>query len=282
MKTLITTAAIAALLPVASSFAADVSQSTNGGTVTYTFDGFTGEGFTSGGGGGLLNSDDIIVRGVSGSTSSSGGSGTVGGGSGTTPTSGDFDFGETRDEGGFARESGGTGNGTMGGGVYSFNVGGDTLLGIQPDADNFTPGSFIFRFRNSDAADIVSVSLDSDLYVNNRSNSSTTLDVYVTTDGSTFAREGDLATYSSPVPADLMGSGLTQTTDLTGSTSLSVGNGGFFYVVVAVNGAEGMTNDELALGDFSISAEFDAAPVPEPLAAGAAGLLGLVALRRRR
>ncbi len=122
--------------------------------LVFDFQSFTGSGFSPNPdpSAGQLDSDNWSVTGLS---------------------DGDVAFGGTKTTGDFAR--GTSDGGVATGGVYAFKTSTtNTALGIQPIAEDFTPGSFILRLENKSLSAITNLSVSYDLFVLNnddRSNS---------------------------------------------------------------------------------------------------------------
>ena len=121
-------------------------------TITFdaTFSGvnngaFAGDGLTSTPAAGQLDSDGWKFNGFSQGNTSFGGS----------YTSGDY-------------AKGGSSGGVFSGGLYSFEVSpGDSALGVQPTASDWTPGDMILMVINNSGEDVDSIYLSYDLYINN-------------------------------------------------------------------------------------------------------------------
>jgi hypothetical protein len=119
---------------------------------TIDFASFTGAGFSATPAAGQLDSDDWSV--VLSNTSSVG-------------------FGETATSGAFAL---GPNEGSVGtGGIYAFDAssgahavsGGSVMLGVQPTAADFTPGSFTLRVQNGTGREVPFWDIEYDIYVLN-------------------------------------------------------------------------------------------------------------------
>ncbi len=293
MQKIAIAAATAALLPATALFAGELSM--GDAVITYDFTGFNGTGFESGPGesavtsSGRINSNEIIVRGLSASPTD------VFTGPGSSGNNGILDYGETATGGsGAASTDYGRGTSTGGvtdGGVYAFAVGVNTLLGIQPATDDFTPGFFAFRITNTDSDAITSLTLASSLFVNNNGDQSNSFQALLSDDLMVDGSDGVFDSFVSTAAADLAPTFLAAddtplTPGLSGTLSgLNIVQNQTVYLLFASNRVDLVgsgEDDEFGLGSVTVAAQYGAAPIPEPLSAGAAGLLGLVALRRRR
>ncbi|MBN1217568.1 MAG: hypothetical protein JXM69_01465, partial [Anaerolineae bacterium] len=111
---------------------------------TEEFTGFTGSGFDPNPGVGQLDSDIWSVTGLS---------------------DGDLLFGDSQTTGDFAR--GPSAGGVTTGGVYAFDVGGNTILGVQPGGTDFTPGEIILRLQNNTGSTITQLDVSYDIWYRN-------------------------------------------------------------------------------------------------------------------
>lgn len=124
---------------------ADLEWTSLGQTIDIDFTGFTGAGFAPSPAAGQLNSDEWRVTGLS---------------------AGDLAFEATGTTGDYAHGS--SSGGATFGGVYAFDVnGGNTTLGIQPTAADFTPGEFILRIQNNTGLGVTQIYLDDNVYFYN-------------------------------------------------------------------------------------------------------------------
>jgi hypothetical protein len=172
-----------------------------------TFDGFTGLGFSPTPTAGQLDSNLWRVTGLSDGT------GTFGG----THTSGDFARGTS--EGGVST-----------GGVYAFtNVGasGNTILGVQPTADDFTPGTFTLRIQNTTGNVISDVYIAYQIWYRNDQGRSNSLNFQYSLDDSAYTSVGDFD-FTTPAGADALGwQSVSRSQTFTG---INLANNAFLYL----------------------------------------------------
>ena len=120
------------------------------------FNSFAGAGFSPTPSAGQLDSDDWIVTGLS---------------------DGSMTFGDTRTSGDFAR--GTHAGGTNTGGIWAFEVStGNRILGVQPGGDDFTPGSFEFRYLNTLSNTVTSMDVAYTVYQRNDQGRASTLGLH--------------------------------------------------------------------------------------------------------
>ena len=208
---------------------------TGSGTYTIDFDNtvtnvnngqFAGSGFTPTPATGQLDSDAWRATGFS---------------------DGDGTFGGTHATLDFAR---GTHNGgTNIGGVYAFQTAtGDYCLGVQPDGNGFTPGTFTLKVQNNSGATISALNLSYEIKVLNDQDRSNSFNFRWSTDDVTYTPVGTLD-YASPAAADPTPawSTVSRNTTLSG---LNLANGAFLYLQWISDDISGSgARDEFGLDD---------------------------------
>jgi hypothetical protein len=199
---------------------------------TENFDAFTGAGFAPTPGAGQLDSDFWRLMGLS---------------------DGDFNFGETRTTGDFAR--GLSNGGVTTGGVYAFDIdsgaGVDRALGVQPTGDDLTPGSMFLKVQNTTGflADTWNISFALG-YLNDQARSQSITFSY-STDGVTFTQV-TAADFTTPLAADALG---WQTVPTSVTVTASVAANDFIYFRWTSDDAGGAgSRDEIALDDVVVDA----------------------------
>ena len=253
--------AVTAAAAASAAGAATVSNTTP--TVTYDFQSFAGSGFAPNPSAGQLDSDDVIATGFSDAPNN-------------------LAFGGTATSGDFAR---GTSTGNVStGGVYAFDVGGDIGLGVQPGGSDFAPGTFVFAFTNTGSTAITDLAFDTTLFVRNDQARANSFNLRYSTDSTVDGDDVLISGYTSPAAAGTGAAANFAVAPGAGDGTLgglSIAPGTTFYAGFRGQDVSGSgSRDEFSIGSFAVTATFT--PVPEPLTAGAAGLMGLVALRRRR
>jgi len=248
-------------------------------TQTIDFTGVTGAGFANPPGAGQLDSNDWAVTGVNDAP----GSTVFGGG---PYASGDF-----------AR---GTAAGAVAtGGVYAFNRGGGNIaLGVQPTADDFTPGRFILRLTNTTGQDMTGFELGYELLVRNDQGRGNSFNVNYLINGDPFA--------AGPPGTSLSTSTSVDASDLLGLTTLlnfgptiitdALLNGQYLDLIFFGDDVSGSgSRDEFGIDNISFrgipeetgggggGGDDADGVVPEPstLLLISLGLMGLLALRLR-
>lgn len=196
------------------------------------FDAFTGTGFTPTPGAGQLDSDFWKLLGLS---------------------DGDFDFGDTRTTGDFAR---GLANAAVTtGGVYAVdvdpNAGVDRALGVQPTGDDLTPGAMILKVQNTTGflADTWNVSFALG-YLNDQARAQSLTFSY-STDGVNFTNVA-AADFTTPLAADTLG-WQTVARNVTVSASVAANDSIYFKWTSDDAGGAG-SRDEIALDDVVVDA----------------------------
>jgi len=179
-------------------------------------------------------------------------------------------WGEDRDTGDFARGPRFDG-GVATGGVYAFMLNTNTILGIQPIAADFTPGTIELRVKNETGATVPNWDVSYDLFYRNDQNRANSFNLSYSTDGNGYIDVVALD-FTSPEAAD--GSPSFAQVARSTNVSASVNDGGYFYLRWAGDDVSGSgSRDEFGLDNVSIT------PNPEPgtLLLGAVTSLGLLA-----
>lgn len=193
------------------------------------FDTFDGSGFANSPATGQLDSNFWRATGLSQ------GDGTFGG----NHTSSDFAGGESN-------------GGVTSGGIYSFDVGSNRTLGVQPTGSDMTPGSIGLQLTNSTGAPIDQWTISYDLWVNNNEDRSNSVKLSYSLDDSTYISLTD-SDYESPLTADSSGWTLNS---LGASFNATVPNGSklFFKWTIADNTGGG-SRDELGFDEIVVSSD---------------------------
>jgi len=176
------------------------------------FNTFNGNGFSSTPASGQLDSEIIIVKGLS---------------------DGDLNFGDTGVSGDYARGSSTEGVST--GGVYAFNIAelsSGAALGVQPIGSDFTPGSFEFKVLNQSGNMLTNLRVSYDIFANNNTDRSSSLNFSYSTDGTNFIHLPDLD-FISPEVSPATGGFPPEFPVFSSRSSLILANipiGGFIYL----------------------------------------------------
>lgn len=148
------------------------------------FQAFDGSGFAPNPTAGQLDSDIFITTGFNGGTLNYGG----------TQTSGDFARGVDVD--------GGVGTG----GVWAFEQSADSnrFIGVQPGANDFTPGTFDIKVLNNTGSDLSAFMISYDIFANNDQNRDSSFNFSYSTDGVNYTAIGALD-FTTPSTSDGLG-----------------------------------------------------------------------------
>lgn len=194
-----------------------------------TFDSFEGTGFVTSPTTGQLDSDIWRATGLSE------GDGTFGG----NYTSSDFAGGESA-------------GGISSGGIYSFDVGSNRTLGVQPTGSDMTPGAIALKVTNSTGASVDNWFINYDLWVNNNEQRSNSIKFSYSVDDNNYTSISDLDVFS---PAASDSAGWTRNS-LEASFSVSVANGAnlFFKWTLADDSGSG-SRDEFGFDDIEVSTD---------------------------
>lgn len=190
---------------------------------------FSGSGFEPGPATGRLDSDAWASSGMSDGNSS---------------------FGGTHSSGDFAR--GISPGGVSTGGFYGFLVNtGDQALGIQPGADDWTPGTLTLRMLNNTGAIISTINLSYAIHVRNDADRSNTFNFSYSHNNSNYVHV-PLLDYTSP-SANSGTNWITIDRSAT-LTDLAIPNDAYFYLRWWGDDAGGSgSRDEFALNDIVLS-----------------------------
>lgn len=201
------------------------------GTLPFTenFSTFTGAGFAPTPAAGQLDSDTWRLTGFS---------------------DGSMTFGSTNTSGDFAR--GTSTGGVTTGGVYAFNVGaGNIILGIQPTADDFTPGEITLRIQNTTGTTINELNVSYDIFYRNDQARANSLNFRYSSDDITYTAIGALD-FTTPAAADALGwQSVSRSTTITG---LSIPDGSFVYLQWIGDDVSGTgSRDEYGIDNINVS-----------------------------
>lgn len=176
-------------------------------------------------------------------------------------------FGGTHDTGDFARglHNGGTGTG----GVYAFDLYSapnitDTILGVQPTTDDFTPGAFTLRLQNTTGSTLDQVYVAYEIWTRNDQPRSNSLNFAYSKDDSVYTSVAALD-FTTPLTADPspFWSPVTRTVTLSG---LGLANGAYLYLRWQGDDVGGSgSRDEYGIDDVVVS-------IGGPTALGVVGL----------
>ena len=194
------------------------------------FTGFTGAGFAPSPAAGQLDSDDWRATGF-------GDNGVFGG----THTSGDQARGTDVD------------GGVSTGGVYAFDIGGNTILGVQPGGSDFTPGEFTLAIENTSGSTISDWDISYDLFYNNDQPRANSLNFqYSTTDPDSGYTTVPALDFTSPEASDALG--FQSVARSVSALNAPVAAGGFLYVQwVGDDETGGGSRDEFGIDNVSIA-----------------------------
>jgi hypothetical protein len=195
------------------------------------FSGFTGAGFAASPTAGQLDSDTWIIRGMSDSAAPA---------FGATLTTADFNQGSS---------SGGVSNA----GIYAFTVAtGNTALGVQPTANDFTPGEIVLRIQNTSGATINNLTVSYKVYVLNNDGRANSFNFSHSSDDTNYNAVSALD-YTSQDTASASPAWVPVTRSAT-LTGLSIANNSFYYLRWSSDDVSGSGNrDEFALDDVSVT-----------------------------
>jgi hypothetical protein len=245
------------LLATTVSVSAQLALTTFDPTVV-DFTGYTGAGFQAAPAAGQLDSDMFAITGFA---------------------DGSLAFGGTQTAGDYARGTASAAVST--GGLYNFSSmtinGGTGAFGIQPVADDFTPGTVTLKIVNQTGLTLTGLTLSYEIWVRNDQGRGNSLNFSHSSDDASYAAVTALD-FTSADAADTLG---FQKTDRGVTLSgLSIADGANYYLRWTGDDSSGAGfRDEFALDNISITA------VPEPgsyaLWAGLA-LCGVAAWHRRR
>ena len=222
-------------------------------TTMIDFTGFTANGFESSPGAGQLDSDTWRVTGLS---------------------DGDGTFGGTHNVGDFARGS--SGGGVVTGGIYAFDVGDNTVLGVQPTGGDMTPGTSTLRVLNDTGTTLTDLLVEYEVFVYNDQDRANSLKFSHSSDDSAYF---DVATldFTSLEAADPSPtwSATTRSTVLSG---LTLADGDPYYLRWTSDDVSGSgSRDEFALDNVKVTPR--PLPLPKAIWIGLAMLAGIAASR---
>ncbi|MBP9187519.1 MAG: hypothetical protein KBG11_10515, partial [Bacteroidia bacterium] len=190
---------------------------------------FAGAGFSPTPSAGQLNSNAWAVTGMSDGT---------------------LAFGDTKITGDFAVGNSATAVST--GGIYSFDIGGNKTLGIQPTSNDWAPGSITLKLQNATGNDITSLNIAYKVYVRNDQGRSSSFN---------FSHSLNDVTYNNITDLDISS---TQSADALGwkmyyrvlkITGINIPATGYYYLKWSGADLAGSgSRDEFALDDINIIA----------------------------
>lgn len=163
----------------------------------------------------------------------------------------DASFGSTCTSGDCAR--GADANGGVGtGGIYSFNVAGDSFIGVQPGSSDFTPGDITLAVTNNSGGVLIAFTLNFERWVNNDQGRSNSLNVSVSNDDVAYTQISAFD-FTSAAASDVLGfvaSPLSSTVTL----GAPVADGGVFYIRWEGDDVSGGgSRDEFGIDDIQIT-----------------------------
>ncbi len=218
------------ILMFSTSIAQQVITAVNTQYIT-AFNGFTGNGLQPTPAPGELSSNTWSVTGMS---------------------DGDLLFGGTMNTPNTDFTRGINNGGAGAGGLYAFNINGDTAMGVQPIAADFTPGDFVFKIQNTTGSTVTSLYVSYELWINNDQGRSNLLAFSHSNDNLIYSPVASLND-TSDILADILFWQLNnKKTILSG---LNIPNNGFYYLKWTGNDVAGAgLRDEFAIDDITVIA----------------------------
>ena len=206
---------------------------------TIDFTGFDGSGFTSTPGAGQLDSDNWQILGLQ---------------------SGNTVFGGTYTTGSYAN---GTSSGAVSAeGIYAFDVGGSNgiALGVQPDPNDFTPGSLTLRLQNNTGTTLSGIDVEYDYFIFNDTARSNSITFSYSLDNSNYVSVPSLdrASTATADPGPVTWTSELALNATIGGLALGAGNELFLRWSSDRVGGGGSTDDQIAIDNIGITA------IPEP------------------
>jgi predicted extracellular nuclease/2',3'-cyclic-nucleotide 2'-phosphodiesterase (5'-nucleotidase family) len=199
-------------------------------TFTENFNTFTGSGFAPIPSLGQLDSDLWIISGLSDGRMTYGD---------TRTSSGDFAGGQTS-------------NRVTTGGVYAFSIAsGNNAFGVQPAADDFTPGAITLRLQNVTNSLVDSITLSYIIRFRNDQNRANSLNFSYSRDGNSFTAVSSLDFIT---PGNLDSSGWQSVTRSITLSGLSIAANSNFFLRWTGDDVSGSGNrDEYAIDDIAVT-----------------------------
>lgn len=170
---------------------------------------------------------------------------------------GNTTFGGTDTSGDFARGNGGTLSSLTTGGLYGFLIStGNAALGVQPSADDFTPGHIVLRIQNSTASSITTLNIAYKVYIYNDAPRSNSFDLYHGDDYSNLQFFANAASVNTTTPVAADGTpGWKIYQRVIRLTGLDIPPSGYYYLDWYSNDLSGSgSRDLIALDDIIIVA----------------------------
>ncbi len=223
--------AIMLAVGVAGTWPMDVANAQGPVDFSENFTSYTGSGYAPTPGVGQLDSDIWIATGFDGGTLSWGGTQAAG-----------TDFGRGVSTGAVST-----------GGIYAFNVGaGNMILGTQPGASDFTPGSFRLRIQNTSGFTIKAVDVSYKIWTRNDQNRSNSLNFSYSTDDSAYTQVSAL-NYATPAAMDASPAWVSADRSTT-ITGLNIADGAYLYLSWDGDDAGGSgSRDEYGIDDVNVA-----------------------------
>ena len=174
---------------------------------------------------------------------------------------GNLDFGQTNVAGDFARgtHSGGVGTG----GIYAFDVGSNLILGVQPGASDFTPGSLTLKAVNMTGDVIEDLQVEYTIWELNNAGRSNSLNFEWSLNGTSFTMEPSLDFNTTEVAAGSP-SWMSTSRSIT-LTSLNIPSGDDIFFNWNFDDESGSgSRDEYGIDDIELTASGLGRGTPEP------------------
>lgn len=218
---------------------AQVNIVITGTPIVENFNGFTGAGFAPTPGAGQLDADNWRITGSN---------------------EGDLLFGGTKTTGDFAR--GTTGGNISTGGIYSLltAAGANQVLYFQPTADDFTPGTITYVYKNITGTLLTELDFSYVIYLYNNENRATSLTLSYSTDDITYTPVPSVD-FTSFAALDVLLYTFNRSVSLTGLSIPNNTNIYFKWSTDDVPGGAG-NRDEIGLDNITLTAGSD--PIPTP------------------
>ena len=218
---------------------AQVNIVITGTPIVENFNGFTGAGFSPTPSLGQLDADNWRITGSN---------------------EGDLLFGGTKTTGDFAR--GTTGGNISTGGIYSLltAAGANQVLYFQPTADDFTPGTITYVYKNITGTLLTQLDFSYVIYLYNNENRATSLTLSYSTDDITYTPVPSVD-FTSFAALDVLLYTFNRSVSLTGLSIPNNTNIYFKWTTDDVAGGAG-NRDEIGLDNITLTAGSD--PIPTP------------------
>ena len=196
---------------------------------------------------------------------------------------GNLDFGQSNVAGDFARgtHSGGVGTG----GIYAFEVGSNLILGVQPGASDFTPGSLTLKAVNMTGDVIEDLQVEYTIWELNNADRSNSLNFEWSLNGTSFTMEPSLD-FNTTEAAAGSPSWMSTSRSIT-LAGVNLPSGDDFFFNWNFDDASGSgSRDEHGIDNITLTASGPGRGIPEPASwvtyAGIAVMLLALCRRIRR